>query len=129
MLANFYSVYRLGEISMSSAEITFSVGELASERKQEARKVLWALLAALLIHLIIGYVLAILGAARPMPASVEEKPVELTIVDASAMAPPKPKNAAFIETDESRQTAEAPKEKTFESNANSIAASEAAPTA
>jgi len=35
-----------------------------------------------------------------------------------------PKNSAFMETDESKASAQPPKEKTFESNANSIAASE-----
>ena len=112
---------------MSTAEITFSVGELAAERKQEARKILWALLAAVFVHLIVGYILAIVSAARPLPEVEEEKPIELTIVDTTPIAPPKPKNTQFIETDESKQT-EAPKDKTFESNANSIAASETAPT-
>jgi len=113
---------------MSTAEVTFSVGELATERKQEARKIVWALLAALLIHLIVGYVLAILNSTRAVPVEEEDKPVELTIVDTTPVAPPKPKNSMFMETDPSRQTTEAPKEKTFESNANSIAASEAPPT-
>jgi outer membrane biosynthesis protein TonB len=114
---------------MSTAEITFSIGELASERRQDARKILWAVLAALVIHLIIGFVLAIAGALQSSaPAPVDDSPVELTIVPLTPVAPTKPKNSAFIETDESRQTAEVPKEKTFESNANSIAASEAAPT-
>jgi outer membrane biosynthesis protein TonB len=113
---------------MSTAEVTFSVGELATERKQEARKIVWALLAALLIHLIVGYVLAILNSTRAVPVEEEDKPVELTIVDTTPVAPPKPKNSMFMETDPSRQTADAPKEKTFESNANSIAASEAPPT-
>ena len=100
------------------------VGELASERKQEARKILWAVLGALLIHLVAGYLLAVLGGFRPTVVSVEDKPVELTIMDSIPTAPSKPKNNMFMETDESRQTAEVPKEKTFESNANSIAASE-----
>src|SRR5438132_7246774 len=114
---------------MSTAEITFSVGELASERRQEARKIVWAVLAALVIHVIIGFVLAILSAVQTVPMPEEEdKPVEMTIVDSSFFAPPKPKNAEFVETDPSRQTTEAPKEKTFESNANSIAASEATPS-
>lgn len=112
---------------MSTAEITFSVGELAAERKQEARKILWALLAAVFVHLIVGYILAIVAAARPLPEVGEEKPMELTIVDTTPVVPVKPKNTEFVETDESKQT-EAPKEKTFESNANSIAASETAPT-
>ena len=113
---------------MSTAEITFSVGELAHERRQEARKILWAFLAALVVHVIVGFLLAIVSAVQTIPIPEEEKPVELTIVDMSPVAPPKPKNAQFIETDESKASADAPKDKTFQSNANSIGASEAAPT-
>jgi len=51
----------------------------------------------------------------------------LTFVDQSTPAPIAPKNANFIETDESKKAPE-PKEKTFESNANSIGASEITPT-
>jgi hypothetical protein len=109
---------------MSTAEITFPVGELAAERRQEARKILLALVAALFIHVVVGCVLAVLGAVHPSPVAEDETPVQLTIVDTSPVVPVVPKNPAFIETDESRQSAEAPKEKTFESNANSIAASE-----
>ena len=64
-----------------------------------------------------------LGGAFSPALPVEEKPVELTLVDLPP-APLVPKNSAFMETDESKQSAEPPKEKTFESNANSIAASE-----
>src|ERR1043166_4771553 len=108
---------------MSTAEITFSIGELATERKQEARKIFFALLAALFIHVIVGCLLAVVGAVHPPPAIEEETPIQLTIVDTSPVAPV-PKNPPFIETDKSRETAEAPTEKTFESNANSKAASE-----
>src|SRR5205807_9058047 len=112
---------------MTTAE--FIIGHSAddaAERKQEARKILWALLAALGIHLLIGYTLAVFGGLLYSPFSVieEEKPVELTFVDLPAA---QPKNAMFIPNDESKQT-EQPKEKTFESNANSIGASESAPT-
>ncbi len=95
----------------------------AAERKKEARKILWALLAALGIHLLIGYSLAVFGGLlySPFSAIEEDKPVELTFVDL-ATPPPAKKNSMFIENDESKQTAE-PKEKTFESNANSVAAS------
>lgn len=95
----------------------------AAERKKEARKILWALLAALGIHLLIGYSLAVFGGLLYSPFSVieEDKPVELTFVDLATPAPAK--NTMFIPNDESKQT-EQPKEKTFESNANSIAASE-----
>ena len=114
---------------MSTAEITFSVGELANDRRQETRKILWALLAAVIIHLIIGFILAILNAVEPPPmAPADETPVELTIIDNSPVVPKKPTSAQFIETDESRQTSEVPKDKTYQSNANSIAASEAPPS-
>ena len=108
---------------MTTAE--FIIGHSAddaAERKKEARKILWALLAALFIHLLIGYSLAVFGGLlySPFSATEEEKPVELTFVDLPAA---QPKNAMFIPNDESKQT-EQPKEKTFESNANSIAASE-----
>ena len=97
-------------------------GDRTIDRKEEARKVLWALLAALFIHLVVAYSLAVLGGTFSPAFPVEEKPAELTLVDLPS-TPLVPKNAAFMETDESKQSAEPPKEKTFESNANSIAAS------
>src|ERR1700730_3981748 len=114
---------------MTTAE--FIIGhsaEDAEERTQEARKVFWALLAALFIHLLIGYGLAVYGRLLYAPFSVtdeEDKPVELSFVDLATPAPTK--NAMFVRNDESKQT-EAPKDKTFESNANSIAASQNAAT-
>jgi outer membrane biosynthesis protein TonB len=114
---------------MTTAE--FIIGHSAAdadERKQEMRKVLWALLAALGIHLIIGYALAVYGGLLYAPFSVaeEDKPVELSFVDLSATPAPA-KNTMFVPNDESKQT-EQPKEKTFESNANSIAASQGTAT-
>jgi len=107
---------------MTTAEIMFAQpGDGTIDRKQEARKVLWALLAALFIHLVVAFSLAVLGGTFSPAFPVEENPVELTLVDLPS-TPLVPKNAAFMETDESKQVAE-PKEKTFESNANSIAAS------
>src|SRR5207244_10835559 len=49
--------------------------------------------------------------------------VQLHFVD-PPQAPLVPNNSSFMETDESKAAAQPPKEKTFESNANSIAASE-----
>ena len=114
---------------MTTAEIMFAQpGDAAIDRKQEARKVLWALLAALFVHLLVAFTVAGLGGVFSPALPVEEKPVELTIIDLSAPPPVVPKNPAFMETDESKQSAEAPKEKTFESNANSIAASQQSAT-
>jgi outer membrane biosynthesis protein TonB len=95
-----------------------------TDRKQETRKVFWAFLAALLIHLVIAYSLAISSGLFSSPISVEEKPMQLTFVDLATPAPVVPKNSMFMETDESKQSAQQPKDKTFESNANSIAASQ-----
>ena len=109
---------------MSTAEFIIGHSEDdAAERKKEARKILIALLAALGIHLLIGYSLAVFGGLLYSPFSVaeEDKPVELTFVDLATPAPAK--NTMFVPNDESKQT-EQPKEKTFESNANSIAANE-----
>src|SRR5205823_2636319 len=56
----------------------------------------------------------------------EEKPVELTIMDLAPIPTPPavPKSTPFINTTAQTETKEEPKEKTFESNTNSIAASE-----
>lgn len=113
---------------MTTAE--FIIGhstEDAAEKKKETRKILWALLAALGIHLLIGYSLAVFGGLlySPFSAIEEDKPVELTFMDLATPAPAK--NPMFIRNDESKQT-EQPKEKIFESNVNSIAASAVPPT-
>ena len=100
----------------------------ATERKAEWRKILWALLAALVVHLVVGYSIARFHGVFASPIQVEEdKPVEMTIMDLPAPVPApeaKKKNSMFMETDESKASVEPPKEKTFESNANSIAASQ-----
>jgi len=64
---------------MTTAE--FIIGHSADdadERKQEMRKVFWALLAAVVIHLVIGYSLAVYGGLLYSPFTVaeEDKPVE-----------------------------------------------------
>jgi outer membrane biosynthesis protein TonB len=101
----------------------------ATEKKAEVRKILWALLAALFLHVLIGLGIARFSGVFSSPIVVEEdKPVELTMVDLSTPAPAAQKNTMFMETDESKKSVEPPKEKTFESNANSIAASQQAAT-
>jgi outer membrane biosynthesis protein TonB len=96
----------------------------AAGRRKEARKIFWALLAALFIHLVIGYMLATFNGLFSSALPPEEKPMELTMVDLATPAPIAPKNSMFMETNESKQSAQQPQEKTFESNANSIAASQ-----
>jgi outer membrane biosynthesis protein TonB len=112
---------------MTTADIMFAQpgsAESLRNREYEARTVLWALLAAILIHLLVAFLLAAFGGVFSPALPMEEKPAELTLVDLSSAS----KNSAFIETDESKKSVEPPKEKTFESNANSIGASELAAT-
>jgi hypothetical protein len=109
---------------MTTADIMFAQpGDRLIDREYDARAVLWALLAAIVIHLIIAFLLAAFGGVFSPAVPMEEKPVELTFVDVSPTSLV-PKNSAFMETDESKKSAQPPEEKTFESNANSIAASE-----
>src|SRR5207249_7468932 len=112
---------------MTTADIMFAQPgnpENLRGHEYETRTVLLALLAAILIHLLVAFFLAAFGGVFSPATPVEDKPSELTFMD---LAPTAPKNSAFIETDESKKAPE-PKEKTFESNANSIGASELAAT-
>src|SRR6266480_3674082 len=111
---------------MTTADIMFAQPgnpESLRDHEYETRTVLLAVLAAILIHLVVAFFLAAFGGVFSPPAPVEDKPAELTLVDLA----PTSKNSAFIENDESKKAPE-PKEKTFESNANSIGASELAAT-
>src|SRR5213596_2574255 len=109
---------------MTTAEMMFAQPgstESFRDREYDARTVFWALLAAIVIHLIVAFLLAAFSGVFSPAVPMQEQPAELTFVDLS----PTSKNSAFIETDESKKAPE-PKEKTFESNANSIGASELA---
>jgi outer membrane biosynthesis protein TonB len=91
---------------------------------KESRKLGLAILISLFLHFAVGYSLAAFGGAMSPSLPLEDRPVELTIVDLSATPPPLvSKDPPFIETAKSKESAEKPKEQTFESNANSIAAS------
>src|SRR5207248_2709482 len=111
---------------MTTADIMFAQPgnpESLRDHEYETRTVLLAVLAAIFIHLVVAFFLAAFGGVFSPPAPVEDKPAELTLVDLA----PTSKNSAFIENDESKKAPE-PKEKTFESNANSVGASELAAT-
>ena len=94
--------------------------------RTERQKVLWAIFLSLLLHLVVGVSIASFGDKLQPSLPEDEKPVELTIVDLAPMPTPStaPKDTPFIDTTEQTETKEEPKEKTFESNANSIVASE-----
>src|SRR5438876_6663729 len=107
---------------MTTAEMMFAQPgstESFRDREYDARTVFWALLAAIVIHLAVAFLLAAFSGVFSPAVPMQEQPAELTFVDLS----PTSKNSAFIETDESKKAPE-PKDKTFESNANSIGASE-----
>ena len=111
---------------MTTADMVFAQPgnpDRLRDHEQDARMVLWALLAAILIHLLVAFLLAAFSGFFSPSLPSPEQPVELTLMDLSP--PAASKNSAFIETDESKKAPE-PKDKTFESNANSIGASELA---
>ncbi len=96
------------------------------EPNRQRKKLWWAVLASVFLHLLVAYSLVAFNAAFAPPLSTveEDAPVQLTMVDLSGTPAPPPR-ARYLETDPSKESAEPPKEKTFESNANSIAASKA----
>lgn len=93
---------------------------------RERNKVWWAVIASVVVHLVFAFSLAAFNQVfAPLP-KVDESPLELTMMDLSATvpaAPSAPANPAYIETDPSKESPDEPEEKTFESNANSRAAS------
>lgn len=89
------------------------------------RKRLWlAIAGSIFVHLLVAFLLATFGRASvPLP-NPEDRPVELTLVDLSATPPPViPVKPIYVETDPAKESKVEPKEKTFESNANSVAKS------
>jgi len=95
------------------------------EPRKDYRKLGLAVIISLFVHLVIGYSLAAFGSAFTPTLPMDEKPVELTIVDLPDTPTSQvPTNPPFMETATSKETKEKPKEQTFESNANSIAASQ-----
>src|SRR5215471_20604904 len=109
---------------MTTADLMFQPGspDRLRDYEQDTRMVFWALLVAILIHLLVAFLLAAFGGFFAPGLPAPEKPVELTFMDLSPASASK--NSAFIETDD--KNAPEPKDKTFESNANSVGASELA---
>jgi outer membrane biosynthesis protein TonB len=113
------------ELMTTSEFIIGHSADDAAERRGGPRKILWALLVAVLIHFLVAYSIAVSGglfASHPME---EDKPMELTFVDLAAPRPVAAKtNPMFMDTPDSKKVPEPPAEPTFESNANAKAASE-----
>ena len=84
-----------------------------SDKKKQGRKIGFALLVSLILHLVVGFSLAAFGNVFTPPLPVEDEPAELTLMDLTP-APPVEKNPQFIETDPMKESAEKPKEQTFE---------------
>lgn len=101
-----------------------------TEPNRERRRVWWAVLASVCLHLLIGLSLAAFGGRQPEIPLEEEEVPQLTIVQTTTPTPPPlvPKNPPMTTVDPARKSAEAPKKKTFEANENSIAAAEKAAT-
>ena len=101
-------------------------GRYAMQPRSERQKILWAIFASLLLHVVVGVCIASFGDKLQPRLPEEEKPVELTIVDVAPAASPivQQKAMPFIDTPDTKARTEQPKEQTFESNANSIGASE-----
>ena len=69
------------------------------EQGKERRKLGLAILISLFLHFLVGFSLAAFGSAFTPALPLEDKPVELTIVDLSATPPPiVPKDPPFMET-------------------------------
>ena len=101
-----------------------------TEPNRDRRKVWWAVLASIVVHLLIGLSLAAFGGSQKDIALEEPQVPQLTIIQLPEPTPPPlvPKNAPMTTVDPARKSAVAPKEKTFEANENSIAAAEKAAT-
>jgi outer membrane biosynthesis protein TonB len=97
-----------------------------TEPNRDRRKVWWAVLASVVVHLLIGLSLAAFGGSQKDIALEESQVPQLTIMQLPEATPPPlvPKNAPLTTVDPARKSAVAPKEKTFEANENSIAAAE-----
>src|SRR4029077_6059839 len=107
---------------MTTADIVFAQPDRLRDHEQDGRMIFWALLAAILIHLLVAFFLAAFSGFFSPALPTPEKPVELTLMDLSPQSASK--NSAFNKT--KKKNPPEPKDKTFESNANSIGASELA---
>jgi len=94
--------------------------------RSERQKILWAIFVSLLLHLVVGVSIASFGDKLQPRLPEAEKPVELTIVDVAPTPSPiiQQPNMPFIDTPDAKATTEKPKDQAFESNGNSIGASE-----
>ncbi|MCA1658167.1 MAG: hypothetical protein LC627_02590, partial [Verrucomicrobiaceae bacterium] len=60
------------------------------EPRKERRKIVWAVLASLLVHFVVAFSVAAFGSATSPLPQIEDRPVELTMIDAPLPPPPPP---------------------------------------
>lgn len=101
-----------------------------TEPNRDRRKVWWAVLASVGLHLLLGLSLAAFGGKRQEIALEEPQVPQLTIMQEPLRTPPPlvPKNAPMISVDPERKSAVKPTVKTFEANEDTVAAAEKAAT-
>lgn len=95
---------------------------------ESRRETAWAALASVLLHLgiilLVAWIMTVRAWQFSMPPEEEDAPIEITILP---VEPAKPQPPTFVNTPE-ENAPEAPKNATFESDKNTRAASEAAPS-
>ena len=77
---------------MTTADMVFTQPgnpDRLRDHKQDARMILWALLAAILIHLLVAFLLAAFSGYFSPALPAPDKPVELTFMDLSPASAPK----------------------------------------
>ncbi|MEO8044686.1 MAG: energy transducer TonB [Spartobacteria bacterium] len=103
-----------------------------TDQDRDRRKVWWAVLASVVLHLLIGLSLAAFGGKTQDVVLEEPQVPQLTIMQEPEPTPPPPplvpKNAPMTTVDPARKSAVKPAEKTFEANEDSVAAAEKAAT-
>src|SRR5215467_7159687 len=67
-------------LSMTTADTAFAQSDRLRDYEQDARTVFWALLVAILIHLIVAFLLAAFSGFFSPSLPAPEKPVELTLM-------------------------------------------------
>ena len=94
------------------------------EANRDRRKVWWAVLASIVLHLLIGLSLAAFGGSSQNIALEAEQPPQLTILQLAEPTPPPPlvpKNAPMTTLDPARKSAVPPQEKPSEAYETSLA--------
>src|SRR3954451_24405355 len=100
---------------MRDATFQRSTPRVTTQSKRERRLVLVAVIASLLLHVVIALSVAAFSSSTASLPPPDDQPVQLTMVDLPNEPKPTPRiHPDYIEN--ATESAEPPKEKTFESN-------------